>query len=164
MGRVLRKGVQDVGEHQLLMLLLVMQPDLDNRNDFFQRRLVCAVQKLADRGIDMSAIGGHLLDTRTGNQSALRPRMPGACRNIIGVEQEAEALVEFAVVRGVRLQQEGLEEPGGVGAMPFRGARVRHRLHDLVFRRQMRGAALGLRAHRSEIFRPDAPNIGSRRR
>jgi hypothetical protein len=34
MGRVLREGVQDVGEHQLLMLLLVMQADLDNRHDF----------------------------------------------------------------------------------------------------------------------------------
>ena len=28
-GRVLREGVQDVGEHQFLVLLLVMQADLD---------------------------------------------------------------------------------------------------------------------------------------
>ena len=30
-GRVLREGVQDVGEQQFLMLLLVMQADLQNR-------------------------------------------------------------------------------------------------------------------------------------
>ena len=31
MGRVLRKGMQDVGQQQFLMLLLVMQPDLEDR-------------------------------------------------------------------------------------------------------------------------------------
>jgi hypothetical protein len=29
-GRILREGVQDVGEQQFLVLLLVMQPDLHN--------------------------------------------------------------------------------------------------------------------------------------
>ena len=32
-GRVLREGVQDVGEQQFLVLLLVMQADFDNRED-----------------------------------------------------------------------------------------------------------------------------------
>ena len=31
MRRVERKGVQNIGEQQFLMLLLVLQPDLDDR-------------------------------------------------------------------------------------------------------------------------------------
>ena len=41
-------------------------------------------------------------------------------------------------------EQELLEEPGGMGAVPFRRAGVRHRLDQLVFGRQRRGPALGL--------------------
>jgi hypothetical protein len=38
--RILRKGVQDVGEHQFLMLLLMVQPDLDQRQQLRQRGFV----------------------------------------------------------------------------------------------------------------------------
>ncbi len=34
MGRVLREGMQDVGQQQFLMLLLVMQTDFENRENF----------------------------------------------------------------------------------------------------------------------------------
>jgi hypothetical protein len=43
-------------------------------------------------------------------------------------------------------EQELLEEPGGMGAVPFRRAGIRHRLNQLVLRRQGRGTALGLAA------------------
>jgi hypothetical protein len=49
-------------------------------------------------------------------------------------------------------KQELLEKPGGVGAVPFRGACVRHRLDQLIFCRQGGGAALGLIPHREKGF------------
>ena len=95
-GRVLREGVQDVGEQQLLMLLLVMQPDLEDRNT----RLASprgALDQPLDRAIDMGAIGRDLLAIRAGDQAALRARMTRTGGDVIGIEQEAEALVEFAI-------------------------------------------------------------------
>src|SRR3954447_10649071 len=53
-----------------------------------------------------------------------------------------EGLVTFAVLA----EQELLEEPGGVGAMLFGRAGVRHRLDELVFGAQGSGPALGLAA------------------
>jgi hypothetical protein len=41
-------------------------------------------------------------------------------------------------------EQELLEEPGGMGAVPFRRARVRHRLDQLILWGQGGGAAFGL--------------------
>ena len=134
-GGILRERMQNVSQHQFLVLLLVMQPDLDDRNDLLQRRRIRALQQPRHRGIDVGTIGRDLLDGRARDQAALRTGVPRAGRHIIGVEQEAEPRVEFAIVGVVRLQQERLEEPGGVGAMPFDRARIGHRLHVLVFRR-----------------------------
>ena len=106
MGRVLREGVQDVGEHQFLMLLLVMQADLDDRHDLVERRRVGALDQPLHRRIDMGAIGGDLRDVRPRDQAALRPRVARAGRDVIGVEQKGEALVELAIAGHVRLQQE----------------------------------------------------------
>ena len=44
----------------------------------------------------------------------------------------------------MRHQQELLEKPGGVRAMPFRRTGVRHRLHDLILRAERGRTALGL--------------------
>ena len=55
MRRVLRKGVQDIGQHQLLMLLLVMQPDLDDRED--PLGVLRRFDQLRHRRIDMRAVG-----------------------------------------------------------------------------------------------------------
>jgi hypothetical protein len=41
-------------------------------------------------------------------------------------------------------QQKLLEEPCGVSAVPFCGARIRHGLDELVFRAQGRRASFGL--------------------
>jgi hypothetical protein len=42
--------VQDVGQHQFLMLLLVMQADLDDRDNLLQLRRVGALYQPADGG------------------------------------------------------------------------------------------------------------------
>ena len=75
--RVLRKGVQDVGEHQFLMLLLVVEPDLDQRHQPCERRFVSGLEEFHDRGVDMPAIGGDF----DGAEGRVRwPRWWRACR------------------------------------------------------------------------------------
>src|SRR6266404_5127387 len=56
------------------------------------------------------------------------------------------------VALAVFAEQELLEEPGGMGAVPFRRARIRHRLDLLIFCRQGIGAALGLVSDRQVRF------------
>ena len=99
-GRVLREGVQDVGEQQLLMLLLVIEPELDSgAQDFGKRCRARFDDQPLDRRIDMRAIGGDLAGVRPRDQPALRPRMARAGGDVIGVEQEREALVETWIAR-----------------------------------------------------------------
>jgi hypothetical protein len=149
---VLREGVEDIGEHQFLMLLLVMQSDLDDRGHRFE-----IVRGLDQRGhgrVDVGAVRGRFNDTRPRYKAALRPLLPRARRHVIRVEQIGEALVEHAIARYERTQQKMLEEPGHVGAVPLDRARVRHRLHDLILGAERRGAALRLSAHRAEGVEP----------
>jgi hypothetical protein len=49
-------------------------------------------------------------------------------------------------------EQELLEEPRGMSAVPFRRAGIRHRLNQLVLRGQGRGTALGLATDCEEGF------------
>jgi hypothetical protein len=53
----------------------------------------------------------------------------------------------------VLAEQELLEKPGGMGAVPFRRACVRYRLNLLILRGQRAGAALGFVSYRKERFR-----------
>ncbi len=135
-GRILRKSVQDVGDQQFLMLLLVVQPDLDDRKHALCVRRRHLRNQALDRRIDMGAICSDILAVRTGDQATLRPRMPRASRDVVGIEKKRKSLVEDPVVRIVRHQQKLFEKPGDVGTMPFCRARVGHRLHDLVFWRK----------------------------
>ena len=125
--------MQDIGEHQLLMLLLVIESDFQNTEDFAKCGRACLADQPLNRRIDMRAILADLIGIRPRDHPALRPRVTRAGRDIIGIEQEGEALVVDLVAPHIRLQQEGLEEPRGVRAMPLDRTRIRHRLDDLIF-------------------------------
>ena len=118
-GRVLREGVQDIGEQQFLVLLLVMQADLQNREDARRVRRRHLLDQPLDRRIDMGAIAGDVRAVRPGDQAALRAGVARPGGDVIGVEQERKTLIENLVAGIVRHQQELLEEPGDVGAVPF---------------------------------------------
>ena len=60
-GRVLRKGMQNVGQQQFLMLLFVMQPDLEDRKNRNRRGLVRNFDQLRHRGIHMRPIRRDVL-------------------------------------------------------------------------------------------------------
>ena len=101
----------------------------------------------------MRAEGGDLLAVRPRDQPALRPRVARAGRHIIRVEQIGEPLVEDAIAGKVRDQQELLEEPGGMRAMPLGRAGIRHRLHELVLGAQASPRAARFRRARREKCR-----------
>ena len=142
--RVLRKGVQDVGQHQFLMLLLVVEADLDQRRQLGEALLAGGLEELDHGGIDMPAIGGDFVGARAGEVAALVAGVPGTGADIIGIEQKRVVGVEGLVALAVLAEQELLEEPGGMGAVPFGRAGVRHRLDQLVLGAQGSGPALGL--------------------
>ena len=117
--RVLREQVQQVGQDQLLVLLLVVQAQLDQRADVVGH---AAAQQVGHRVVDVRAVRQHLGQRRPRQQAAARPLMARADGVVVRVEQEAEALVEAAVAAAVRGQDELLEEPGGVREVPLAGA------------------------------------------
>src|SRR5262249_7602894 len=155
--RVLSKGVQYVGEKKLLMLLLVIEPDLENAQHFRQLRVLRALEQSLD--VDVGAEGSNAFAVGPRDESAPRPRVPRSGRDVVGIEEIGELLVKDPIAGKMRDQQELLEEPGGVRAMPFGRARVRHRLHQLVFGAQGSGTTLGLRANCAEGIMPAGARI-----
>ena len=70
--RILREGVEDVGEEQFLVLLLVVQADLEDAQHLGQLRLVRVRHELLDRFVDMRAECGDPRHVRPRDQAALR--------------------------------------------------------------------------------------------
>ena len=84
--------------------------------------------------------------------------MAGVARagaDVIGIEQIGVVGVEGLVARAMLAEQELLEEPGGMGAVPFRRARVRHRLDQLVLGAQRARRGARSRRGRRDRLPPD---------
>ena len=145
--RVARQGVQDVGEDQFLVLLLVLQPQFEQR----RRRGPGVGAGIGDEStqglIHVRAVGVHLGQPRPRQQAALRPRVARAERFVVGIEEMEEARIERPVARRMRPQHHRLEEPGGMGQVPFGRAGVGHGLDALVLGRQRRGERQAVRPH-----------------
>jgi hypothetical protein len=141
--RVFGEGGQHVGEHQLLMLLLMMGAEQDQRPRFLVQRR----QRIGQRGIDMRAPCQHRLERGATEHTAPRPGMAGALALIIAVEQIGVALVMEPVAWHLITQHEAFEEPGSVRQVPFRGRCVRHRLDGGVGVRKRGRDRLAQRPH-----------------
>jgi len=102
-----------------------------------------------------SATNSDARGVRGGRHS--RVARPG--RDVVGIEEISEPPVEDPITGKMRDQEELLEKPGRVRAMPFGRARIRHRLHYLVLGAQGSGATLGLRAHPAEGIAPERAGI-----
>jgi hypothetical protein len=109
----------------------------------------------------MGAIALDLGQRRPCQEAALRPGMPLAERLVVGVEEILIVGIEGTIAGGEARQDEGLEEPGGVGEMPLRRAGERHRLDLLVLGAQRRGQRLGGRSH-GRVERRDFSADGAR--
>src|SRR5262249_17167641 len=131
--RILREGVQNVGDQQFLVLLLVMQPDFDNREYALGLRRRYPPYQSFDRRIDVRAVSRDVFAIRPRDQATLWSRMTGTGRDVVGIKKKRKPLVENLVSRIMGYQQKLLEEPCHMSTMPFGRTGVRHRLHDLVF-------------------------------
>ncbi len=136
--------MQDIRQHQFLVLLLVVEADLDQRGELRQALLVGGLEELDHGGIDMPAIGGDFVGARTSQVAALVAGVTGTCADVVGIEQKRVVGMERLIALAVLAEQELLEEPGGMGAMPLGRAGVRHRLDQLILGTQRGGAPLGL--------------------
>ena len=148
--RVLREGMQNIGEQKFLVLLFVIETEFDQRCDDLECLAFELHDQPVDGRIDVRAIVGDVGRIGSCQHSAMRTGMARACRDVIRIEQERILFVEFGIALAIGLEQKLFEEPGRVRAVPFGGAGVRHRLDDLVFRRQRRCAALGFGADHPE--------------
>ena len=73
-----------------------------------------------------------LAQSRPGNEPALGPAMHFTGGIIVRVEQIGVLRVYRCVVRQGLFENKGLEKPARVRKMPFRRARLRHRLDDTI--------------------------------
>jgi hypothetical protein len=131
--RVARQRMQDVGDQQLLVLLLVVQAERDDRLDGGPQRGVGTVEQCEHGRIHMHPVGMHLVNRRARHQAALRARVTWAEGFVVRVEEVMEALIERLVAVRMHLQQHRLEKPGRVREVPLGRARIGHRLDALVF-------------------------------
>ena len=67
----MRKRVQDVGQHQFLMLLLMVEADFHQRCDRRQGVCIGLVKELHHGGVDMPAVGGDFVGAGAGQMAAL---------------------------------------------------------------------------------------------
>src|SRR5262245_47687219 len=116
------------------MLLLVIDAELDQLTYGGMAPADCGLEQRLEPGIDVVSVTQNIFEARAREDPALGTRLARPCRLVVGIEAIRKALIERAEARKMRLQHEGLEEPGGVGEVPFGGARIVHGLDDLVFR------------------------------
>ena len=83
----------------------------------------------------MYPVRRHLIICGTGEESTVGTRMARADRVVIGIEQKSVMRIERLIIREIRGQDHGLEEPRHMRAMPFRRTGIGHRLDHLVLRR-----------------------------
>ena len=117
------------------MLLLVIHPKLNHLQRLRREVRQCAVERF----IDVRAIGADLVERRPAQHPATGAGVARPLGLVIAVEQKGVALVERRVAEHVVAQHERLEEPGGVGEVPFRRRGVGERLNRGVGVAERRG-------------------------
>src|SRR5262249_40605215 len=144
------------------MLLLVMQPELDDGSKL--GKVVGGCDQPRDRVIDVTTISGDFSGARTRDQAPLRARLTRPGRHVVGIVKIGEALVERPIIAGMRREQELLKKPADMSAMPFGRARLPHRLHDLVLGGEPCRAPLRFSPYAAERVKPTLLRIlrGSR--
>ena len=114
------------------MLLLVVQPRTKIGARAEQARVVGRAQPVFHPGVDLTAVAPDLADGRPREQPSAVAGDPLADRVVIRVEQEVVLGEARPIIGQGGREDEGLEEPGGVGQMPLDRAGVGHRLDDEI--------------------------------
>ena len=138
--RIARESVFDVCEHQLLMLLFVVDSQFDDACHFL--RAVSgpveteAMQQSRHALIDGVSILEYFGHRRPRQQSAPSAGKSFADAVVVGIEERLESGVGRPIVRLPTGQHKCLKKPGGVRQVPPRRAGVGHGLHDEILDRQ----------------------------
>ena len=136
MERVLGKDMFDVGDEQLLMLLLVMNAENQDRFDFIQKLFVGLGNEIVDMFINGRTITMGFVNCRARDQSAQVAPMHVAGGVVVGIEEISVLRVLAAITADPLFENESLKKPRRMGEMPFCRAYVGHRLHDAILGRE----------------------------
>jgi hypothetical protein len=138
------ESVLDVGGDEFLVLLLVVEAEDDAAGGFgVGGELGCGFEESGDRRVDVGAVGEDVGDGRAREAGAEGFGGHVAEGVVVGVEEPVEVWVEVLVGGDEFAEDEGLEEPGGVGEMPLGGAGLSAGLDHHVFRRERSGEGEG---------------------
>jgi hypothetical protein len=125
------EGVLDVGGGELEVLLFVFEAEGDGAEGFV---LGGVLEETTDGCVDVTSVGEDLVDGRAGKGGAELLLWHLAESAVIAVEEPFEVGIEGLVAGDVFGQDEGLEEPGGVGEVPLNRRGFGAGLHHHVFR------------------------------
>jgi len=131
--RIGREYVLDVRQDQLLVLLLMVDPKLDDECEIFHLPLGAVGEKALHPTIDVASVVEHLVHRRPRESSPLRLRVAIAGTVIVRIENVGVASIDRGIARQPSAQYEGFKEPAGVGQVPFGRADFGHRLNHEVF-------------------------------
>ena len=135
---VVGQEVLAVHQDQFLMLLLMVDAELDECCDLLGGQSARRLNQLGRGLVDVLAVTADFGRPGAGHHPPPGPGVTIADSLVVAVEQVVEVRV-VGLVGAVWGEEEGLEEPGRVGPVPLRGARVRHRLNRLVLGRKRPG-------------------------
>ncbi len=130
--RVGEEGVLDVGGHQLLVLLLVLEAKGDAAGGLVFEGVL---HEGDHRGLDVGAVAQDGVERRARKRGAEFLLGHVAEGVVVAVEEPVEVGMKGLVSGGELTQNKGLEEPAGVGEVPLDGARLGRGLHHHVFGR-----------------------------
>ena len=134
----------DVGQQQFLVLLLMLQPQCDELQQFVLCSLVRACQQIQHARINLSPPGQHLRQRGAADKAPIGARILVANAVVITVEQNAEAGIKGFETRLKPFQHKSFEKPGHMGQMPLGRAGVGHGLKLAVLGAQRLRQPFGL--------------------
>ena len=129
---IARQDVLDIGDQQLLMLLLVVQSQLHQLRELGKAPPVQIFNYPQQPFVDAGAVAIDLLHRRPRQRPSNVPGNPLSEALVVGVEDEVIPRMISPIVLCKTFQDHALEEPGGVTQMPLGRADVRHGLNHVV--------------------------------
>ena len=102
--------VKNIGQHELLMLLLVVDPDTDGACALLESRIAHVVEEHTHARIRRMTVIYDFIKRRTAEHPASKARMLLADGVVIGIEEDLE-LFTRRTIRRVGLKKECLEKP-----------------------------------------------------
>lgn len=135
--------VQDIAQQELLMLLLVMEPDANDGRCLFELRVARAFDEPTDMCVNFVPVVEHFIEWRAGQQTTPPARVFFSDSVVVRVEENFEFFSWRTVLRVVS-QQERFEEPARVTEVPFGRRDVVHGLNLRILGRDRKRKRLGL--------------------